>query len=1792
MHGPTTNRISRFRASLLVAFSAVIGAGLLWNSLSQADDPASIVKTRASFSSNDNLNVAVWLTNDAKKTVAGSLQVDLISTNGKIIATGKQEVKEDASNALVGLKLKVDRANAEKLTLRTTFAGKSQSSPLSEVLFAKGHETTLSTSQKFVVGSPAVLQCKIEGIQTLSKTEPLPDAEVIVNLRDENNKVQSLYKGKTNSEGERFAHMRIPEVKEGTYTLEITTRSPLGEETLKQQVRIESDAKILLVTDKPMYQPGQEMHIRALVLRPFDLKPVANTELQFEIEDGKGNKVFKKSITTSAFGIANVDFQLADEVNMGNYQIRAGYDRYQSNKTVAVKRYVLPKFKIDVTADKKFYMPKETIRGSVQTDYFFGKPVANSKVKITASTFDVEFRKFQSWEGETDANGHVKFEIKLPDYFVGQPLQKGNGLVKLDVEVKDTADQKQSIVKNFTVSEQPIQISLIPEGGKLVPEMENRIFAAAVYPDGTPAEANVKLWLGKEAKGNALATVKTSPSGLAEFKFTPKKGDLRQGNFGQQKMEFLGGQQIAWLPEIVVDLYAEARDGKGNVAKVANTVNTQPTGDNVLLRLNQAIYKAGDAMQMDIRSSAGLPTVYVDVIRGGQTLLTRALDLEKGQAEYKLDLPQEVFGSMEVHAYQMLYTGEIIRDSRVVYVEPRNDLKVSVEASKKVFAPGERGRIQFVVTDKNGNPTQAALGVIIVDEAVYALQEMQPGLEKVYFTLQEELLKPRVQAKLPVDNIGPIVGQPVIAEGQQQIAAALLTAVDVQPPQRWQVAPALQRKQQFQQTVQQVAWALWNATWQGKDVISVDKKTGKSVFSDDALDVLVKNRFIGGDNLKGPFGEPLTINDLSRLEKEFKAENLAEAVTLQRLQNVTWWIVNIANENRNQYFKNNEWTIPKSILNEAVKRFGRNNNQLTKDIWGRPFHLLERAKDEAHPTNQPQLGKYTVVSAGADGKLGTKDDIRWTQQNLYRNHSMWWTQDQGIQLGFGRNQNGQNLMFFQRNNRFGQAGGFGGGGFRGGIGGGGEIDMMARDGAMPPMAAPGGAVAEAAQANAGGMPQQEQKSGGAAPPRIREYFPETMLWQPALITDESGVANLAVNFADSITTWRMSASASSQGGALGGATIPLKVFQDFFVDIDLPVNLTQDDEVAFPVAVYNYLDTPQTVKIELKQGDWFTLVDTEGLTRNLKLGANEVTSIQFRIKANRVGNQPLTVMAYGSKKSDAVRRVIEIVPNGEKQETAVNDRLADTVKQTVVIPEDAIDDSYKLFVKIQPGVMAAIVEGLEGMMRMPGGCFEQTSSSAYPNILIVDYIKQANLNTPEVRMKAENYLNVGYQRLLTFERPGGGFDWWGSGEPLIWLSAYGLQEFHDMSRVWPIDRGIIDRTQGFLMRKMNQEEGTWSTIGDTHGETIASMGNPKLLLTSYVTWSLLESGLPKNQLTKSIDYIRNHVNEAGDNAYIMALAANALAAYDAKDDSTLAVLQKLETMKKAMPQWDACCYPTEAPSLTYARGDSVTVETTALTVLAMLKTGQFNNSINKSLTYLIKSKNSGGSWGSTSATILSLKALVGGMGGAKHQGVTPFTISVNGKEVVNGQVTEDNYDITQVFDLQKHTQRGKNELQIKVKGETSMTYQIVGRSYVPWKQQQEPTVKDGPMFDIKVAYDRAKLATNDMLKAKATLTYNGKVETNMVMVELGIAPGFTVDAGEFAEMVASKDVQKFSVTPTKVTLYLGKVMRPGETRNFEYTLKAKFPVRAQTPPTVAYEYYTPTNRGVSAPVQLTVTDRK
>jgi uncharacterized protein YfaS (alpha-2-macroglobulin family) len=248
--------------------------------------------------------------------------------------------------------------------------------------------------------------------------------------------------------------------------------------------------------------------------------------------------------------------------------------------------------------------------------------------------------------------------------------------------------------------------------------------------------------------------------------------------------------------------------------------------------------------------------------------------------------------------------------------------------------------------------------------------------------------------------------------------------------------------------------------------------------------------------------------------------------------------------------------------------------------------------------------------------------------------------------------------------------------------------MMA---ATAPTKAPAPTAAPSAPSQA---PQAEQ-------PRLRHYFPETLYFNPQLITNENGTATLDIPLADSITTWRLAVTASSQRGELGAASAGIRVFQDFFVDLDLPVALTQNDEISIPVAVYNYLTTSQKVRLQIEKQPWFELQDQS--EKVLTIASNDIDVVYFRIKAINFGVQKLKVTALGEKMSDAIQREIRVYPDGKPIEKTVSNWLKDATTQVIEIPPQAIPGASRVEVRVYPGIVSQVVNGLDGLLRMPFG---------------------------------------------------------------------------------------------------------------------------------------------------------------------------------------------------------------------------------------------------------------------------------------------------------------------------------------------------------------------------------------------------------------------------------------------------------------------------------------------------------
>lgn len=1416
--------------------------------------------------------------------------------------------------------------------------------------FVYGHST-------LHIGDPASLRILVLDHKT---SKPIRNARTTIKLVVDKKEIR-LFEGKTNQEGTIDASFRTPEdLKEEKVNLIIKTSSFKGSDEIIKPVQLKRSYRVLLTTDKPVYQPNQTIMIRALALNSQDLSPVRGQKITLEVFDSKDNKIFKETKTADRFGIVSAEFPLADEINMGLYTVKASLGNTISEKKVNVYKYILPKFKVKISTDKSYYLPSQLLQGEVNTEYFFGKPVASGEVEIRLLSFDVEYNEIGRLSGVANEDGLFKFEFKLPSHFVGIPLEKKNALLFLEVKVKDKTGHQEESSLSLVISKDVIDVIIIPESGRLVSDVENILYVMTTYPDGRPARTKIKV-------NDAFHFYETDPLGIAKITVLPKESPYQ------------------------IKIYAQ--DELGNKVIHKENLEFDKTKDTILLRTDKAIYKNGEVLVLDVFSNQR-GNVYIDLVKDKQTILTKSTSLKDTKASLEIDLASDLFGSIQVHAYRITPDGEIIRDTRLIYVIRGDELKIAICADKEKYLPGEEAKITFNVRDKYERPKVSALGVNVVDEAVFYLQEMQPGFEKVYFTLQKELLQPKYEIEIHGYPLEELIGEE--------------ESIESFPPS---IRPtyALSQRERLRQ---EAASILFTAV---KNVEDFSLKVASWKIKDE----------------------------------EFKRKRL------DYLRSVRAFFIVIIS-----FFG---LLILSTLLNLIIRS---------------GVFLI-------------------VVIVIIIGLIMVQIYLRRVFQGELREAT------NGIGEVFQIDKRGISMV------------------------GGKEASVKER-----------------------GITKEEV--------RVRKYFPETLYFNPAVITDENGIGTINISLADSITNWRLIAQASSLDGSLGSSLKDILVFQDFFIDINLPRILTQDDEISLPIAIYNYLNNPQSVRLEIKESDWFELRDES--KKSLDIDANDVGVIYFRIKVKKIGIHKLTVYGYGEKMFDAVRKNIEIVPNGEEVYEGINGRLWDDIKQIIMIPSGVIEGASKILVKLYPGAFSQVIEGLENIYRIPHGCFEQTTSVTYPNVLALSYMKEAGQLTPELEMKVEKYINLGYQRLLNFEVEGGGFSLYGKKPAKIWLSAYGLMLFNDMKKVYSVDDKIIERTFHWLLSQQ-RPNGSWEDNIQT---------------TAYTLWVLLEAGFKDEKLNKGLAYIQKRITQI-DDPYTLALCANALAFSEDKV-FLKEVTRRLLGMR--IKEKDRSYLKNKSRTLSYSYGESGVIETTALVAYLLIQTNEHLDIAEEFINYLIDKKDPHGTWYSTQSTILALRTLISSLK-MTVTGEGIVTVLLNTKKIKEFRITLGN-DILHQIDLGEIIEEA-NEVELRFKGKGFLSYQITSKYYLPWRQKEEVYKP----VEIEVEYDKDTLSQNDFVTSRVIVSNNQSKEINMLIVDLGIPAGFEVQTQDLKDMVTQGVIERFQTTPRQIILYLDS-LDPKEKLILTYRLKARFPIKAKTPPSCVYEYYNPEIKDTAPPTQLNV----
>jgi hypothetical protein len=1558
----------------------------------------------------------------------------------------------------------------------------------------------------------------------------------------------------------------------------------IGSTELTQPVRLEDKISILLSAEKPIYQPGQTIHIRALSLDRVTHQAAANRKLTFELEDSRGNKVFKKATQTDKFGIASAEFSLADEVNLGTYHLRALMGETDAPTNTAeialnVEKYLLPKFKVAIDLGGKSksshsYQPGDHVTGTVHANYFFGKPVDDAEITVKASAMDVSLFDAGSVAGKTNSDGEYRFNLRLANYFAGRPLTHGAARVLIEATVKDSAGHAETRGEPITVSQSPMLITAVPEGGTLVPHLENQVFVLTSYPDGTPAKTDLQVsFAGSDQH------VSTDEGGVALVSIK--------------------------APGNETSLTIKARDQEGNVATNTVPLETRSGEDQILLRAERGVYSAGDRIQFKVFSTRESGTAYVDIVKDGQTVLTRDVDIEHGQAEVSLAATPELGGMLDVSAYLFGRDARAIGDHRLLFVQPADELKIEASADSSVYKPGGDARIQFRVTNSHGEGVSAALGLQVVDEAVFALAEKQPGFAKVFFYLEQETMKPRYE----IHSIGvPQIVEPVEESklGQRDRAArALFSATELVTTNKFQT--------EFGRTIPVTKYGEYSNQYRTR-LVAQARRLAERINDAYALnqardvDKLIDTvSRVDGPDLRDPWDNNLRIEPAPawNRQKRYYAVHSAGPDKQFNTGDDFWVYLEVQSRKRVGRGGLGDSTIQVDFEHDRGPFNGRAEIVGTAvDQWGQ---ALAGATADLRRLSEGNAS-LAIVDANGRFRFGALDPGNYTLQVFTKSETLTKKlklepRDRAVVSAFLRHEPAGTMMVVNENMTGpflfrvpakavnGIVGGVPGGvpgGVIGGVLARNTMEMVQVEASAPvPSAPPIGD--KRSTLNTVTLLKDKETTGSSAP-HVRSYFPEALYINPEIITDENGRASVSIPLADSITTWRMAMSASTTRGALGASSSSLKVFQDFFADLDLPVTLTQGDRVSIPVAVYNYSGSHGNVNLKLEEDDWFSMVDDVS-EKSISVESARVGGSQFTLEARRIGKFKLTLaarMTGENNRADIVVREIEVIPNGREQNLVFNGRVDNAVRHNVIFPADSIPDASRIFVRLYPGPLSQLIEGMDKLLQMPYGCFEQTSSTTYPNILALDYMKRTKKLTPEVHAKAEGFIANGYQRLLTFEVPGGGFSWFGSAPANKILTAYGLMEFSDMSKVYDIDPKVISRTQQWLVGQQ-QPDGSWRPDASFINEGATNRYNNDLLrITAYIAWSLENTGYRGPAVEKANQFVVKHMGEKMD-AYTLAVLANFAVDYGKDRDLAREAMKLL--LNSATEKDDRVWWNTEETAV-YATGTSASVETTGLALQALLKWGEAPGTARKALNYITAQKGASGTWGTTQATIMALRALLLATEKSSADVRGTSEVLLNGKPVDKIILTPENNDLLHQFVLTGIDPQKPNMVEIRFEGKGGgLAYQIAGSYFLPWDEQpmNEP-------LSINVAYDRTHLAQDDIATAIATVKNNMDKSANMVMVDLGIPPGFDLLSGDFERYVEKSSgqksgrLEKFTQTATQAILYFDS-FAPGSTVTLKFRLRAKYPIRAHTFRSRVYEYYDPDVNSVAPPVQVEVRSR-
>ncbi|KAL7301156.1 hypothetical protein TKK_0006128 [Trichogramma kaykai] len=734
--------------------------------------------------------------------------------------------------------------------------------------------------------------------------------------------------------------------------------------------------------------------------------------------------------------------------------------------------------------------------------------------------------------------------------------------------------------------------------------------------------------------------------------------------------------------------------------------------------------------------------------------------------------------------------------------------------------------------------------------------------------------------------------------------------------------------------------------------------------------------------------------------------------------------------------------------------------------------------------------------------------------------------------------------------------------------------------------------------------------------------------------------------------WMITAFGMSPTAGFGMLTNALEYISilPFYINVEMPTHSKQGEQIGIRVSVFNYMRTniECTVVLEDSKDYKFVHVEEAGVVQSYRprtsfgehqffiwIPAQEASIVYLPIVPVRLGEIKIHIHATTLIGRDSATRTLHVEADGLPQyrhqsvlldlsnRAYVFQYMHVNITETPLIPYE--EDRYYIFgsnkatISVVGDVVGPIFPTMPvnatSLIGLPMDSGEQSMFSFAANMYTTLHMRLINQRNLTQEKQSFYYMNIGYQRQLSYMNPDGSFSLfrsdWNQSSPSVWLTAYCVRIFEEASFYeWEnylyIDPKVIAQAVSWLLDHQTPEgsfyEVTWlpdrkmnSTL--SFDEERFAVRHRNISLTAHVIITLeavkdLSDGLGARVALAAANAVRwleqnLQLLEMKGRPYEIAIVAYALLQAKASTaEQAFNILRRHRRDEGGLMYWGREFVPqpptkTEnqkpflLPRLPY-KYDSENIETTAYALLVHVARQEVD--IEPIVKWLNSQRLTDGGWASTQDTAWAMKALMEYTVRSRIRDVSQLSVTVEATALPGETKTlhVNNKNLAKLQTLEIPEAWGTVKVQAKGAGYAILQMHVQYNVDIKRFQTQPPV----PAFDLVTHanfYGRNQSHIT-YLSCQRWTNVNESVRSGMAVLDVTIPTGYIIQQQNLDTYVRSRQVrnlQRARFQPSKVLFYFDYLDEEETCVNF--TIERWYPVANMSRylPIRVYDYYSP-----------------